>query len=100
MPSPVLVGECRCDKMQLPVASTLLVQALAPQAAVPATDQLHVQGREVDGVAREHLLALLDDIRGVDTEGLLRPLDGVEWGAEVAASVGWAHSFPTARHPA
>jgi hypothetical protein len=76
--------------MQLPIASTLLVQALAPQAAVPATDQLHAQGREEGGVAGEQLVALLDDIKGVDGEGLLKPLDTVEWGAEVTANVRWA----------
>ena len=81
--------------MQLPVASTLLVQAIAPQASGPASGQPDAQQQEVGDGRREQIVALLDDIKAADTQGLFDITGAAEWGLELAGTVRWAETVPS-----
>lgn len=75
--------------MQLPFASTFLVRALAPEASGPASEQPDAQQQIVGDGQRDQIIALLNDIREADTEGLFTAAGAAEWGPVVAGSVRW-----------
>ena len=79
--------------MQLPIASTLLVKAHRAESKHPDNEQPHPGGVGASD-DNEALVALYEDIKAMDVEGIFASPDAAVWGESHPANVRCSWEFP------